>query len=94
VLADDLKLVILMIVMLVCFLFLNRQYYRLARSATDLSKFAGMVPQEILLVLRDPSLDQNIIWILVDVSEYSTLLLDSYRIQSIVNTKLPQGFYR
>jgi hypothetical protein len=72
VLSDDLKLVILMIVMLVCFLFLNRQYYWLARPVTHLSKFAGMVPQEILLVLRDPSLDQNIIWILVGVSESST----------------------
>jgi hypothetical protein len=67
-LADNFKLVIFVIMMFVCLLFLNCQYNRLARPLTRLSKFAGMGPQEILLVFRNPSLDQNIVWILIVVS--------------------------
>lgn len=67
VLPDDLELIIFMTVMLMLLL-LNCQDNRLMRSLTEISKFPGMIPQVILLVLGNPSFDQDIVWILVKVS--------------------------
>ncbi len=64
-LSDDLKFVILMIVMFVGFLFFNGKDNRLSCPLAELS---SVIPEEVLFVLGHPSFDQNIIWILLNVS--------------------------
>lgn len=65
-LPNDLELIVLVAVML-GLLLLNCQDNGLTPLA-ELSKFPSVIPQVILLRLRDPSLDQDVIWILVNVS--------------------------
>jgi hypothetical protein len=61
--ADNLELIVLVMVMFV-FLFFDSQHDWLAGPLTQFPNLTGVIPEKILLIFWDPSLNQNIIRIL------------------------------
>jgi hypothetical protein len=70
VLSHDLELVVPMLVMLVLFSILDGQdgHRRLLGAQTHLPELARVVPEKVLFVFRNPTLDQKVLRVLPKVS--------------------------